>query len=90
MPKPERSVEAMLGLPTADPVQVNTLGGADNEGGGYDADARRLKQALDTGDGATFHSIIKGLILDCLEEERKGGYKGGAPPMEVDYDDDEE
>lgn len=90
MPKPVRSVEAMLGLEPSEPSEVNMLGGADNEGGGYDVDARRFRKAIEAGDGQTFHSILKGIVLDCLEEERAGGYKGGAPPLEVDYDDDEE
>lgn len=90
MPKPERSVEAMLGLEPSEPSMPNMLGGMDNEGGGHDVDARRFKKALESGDGQTFHSILKGIILDLMEEERAGGYKGGAPPLEVDYDDDED
>lgn len=76
----------MLGLePAAAGDEAQLLGGKDNEGGGYDADARRLKTALEGGDGNTVYSIMRSIIEDVLE--RRGPGPSGGPMMEeIDED----
>lgn len=36
--------------------------------GGRDADAKRLKRALEAGDGDAAYSVIHDWVLDCLDE----------------------
>jgi len=66
MPSMDPSAALGLGPPTAD---TGLVGGMDSGSGGVDADARRLKQALETGDGMTVTSIIRSIVLDVLTEE---------------------
>lgn len=80
-----KGLDVMLGLDSPKKGGPEMMGGQDNEGGGYDADARRLQKALASGDGDTMYSIIKGIVMDCLEQK---GHHGGGGPMGDEADED--
>ncbi len=66
---PNADTAAVLGLDAPKGGPAEMMGGKDNEGGGYDSDARRLQKALASGDGDTMYSIIKGIVMDCMENK---------------------